>query len=152
MATLIRFLASGVLNYLRLESAFGLRAARFLAAIAALALIVSCARPQSVELSVNRAVLEDGITGKPTMGVYLNSDSAREFTIFTSELLGHSVEVRFRNVVLTRVVLRTPVDGGFFHVSVLPDHVDGTLNESNAAEIAQKLTSANAKIVVRVAD
>ena len=86
------------------------------------------------------------------MDVYLNNSSAREFEIFTAKLLGHSIEVRFHDVVLSKAILRTPVGGGFFRVSVLAEHIDGTLNESNAAEVAQKLSAGGAKLEVRVTD
>jgi hypothetical protein len=128
------------------------RAARLVPAVALLLLTLSCARQQSIELSVDRAELTNGFTGNPAMEVYLNSKSADEFGVFTSRLIGHSVEMRFQNVVLTKTVLRTPVLKGILQVSVLPDHVDGTLNESNAAEIARKLSASDAKLEIRVAD
>jgi hypothetical protein len=130
---------------------FGFKLARFFAAGTLLLLTLSCARPQYVQLSVDRAVLTDS-AGRPAMEVHLNSKSARDFTIFTSDFIGHFVEMKFQNVVLARSVLREPVLKGEFQVSVLPDHNDGTLNESNAAEIARKLSSGDAKLEVRVAD
>jgi hypothetical protein len=86
------------------------------------------------------------------MEVHLDKKSARELASFTVKRLGHSVEARFQNIVLAKAVLRTPVDGGHFQVSVPPDHVDGTLNESNATEIAQKLSLSGAKVEFRVVD
>ena len=86
------------------------------------------------------------------MDVYLDAKLAREFEIFTAKFLGHSLEVRFRNVLLSKAVLRTPVGGGYFRVSILPDRIDGTLNEGNAAETAQKLSAGNAKLEARVVD
>jgi hypothetical protein len=133
-------------------SARYLGTARFFAALALPLIIISCAGPQSIELSVDRAVLTDSIAGKPAMDVYLNSKSAREFAMFTAKLLSRSVEVKFRKMLITRVVLLTPVEGGIFQVSVLSGPVDGTLNEGNAAEVAQKLSSGDAKLEVRLAD
>jgi hypothetical protein len=143
---------SNLLSALRSKLALSLSAARFFVVVALLLLIVSCARQQSIELSVDRAVLEDSIIGKPAMTVYLKPDSAHEFMVFTSKFVGRSAEFRFRDVTLAKGIVKTPYLKGIFQVNVLQDHVDGTLNESNAIEIAQKLSSGDAVIEARVAE
>jgi hypothetical protein len=134
------------------SSLFGFGVARVLVAVALLLMIVSCARQQSIELSVERAVLENSLSGKPAMTVYFNSNSAREFEIFTAKRFGYFMEVKFHDVILGRGIIRNPIGGGHFEILVLPDRFDGTLNEGNAAEIAQKLSSGDAKLEARVAD
>jgi hypothetical protein len=143
---------SRLLNDLRSKLPFGFGVARVLVAVALLLMIVSCARQQSIELSVERAVLENSLSGKPAMTVYFNSNSAREFEIFTAKRFGYFMEVKFHDVILGRGIIRNPIGGGHFEILVLPDRFDGTLNEGNAAEIAQKLSSGDAKLEARVAD
>jgi hypothetical protein len=133
---------------------FSLKVAHFFAAVALLLLIVSCARQQqSIEISVDRAVLEDGVVGKPALTIYLNPRSVREFAIFTSKVVSRSIEVRFQNMTLTKARLLTPIEKGIFQIAASSsDRVDNALNEGNVAEIASKLSSGDAKLEVRVAD
>jgi hypothetical protein len=132
---------------------FSLKVARFFAAITLLFLIVSCAWQQSIEISVDRAVLEDSVVGKPALTIYLNPRSVREFAIFTSKVVSRSIEVRFQNMTLTKARLLTPIEKGIFQIAASSsDRADNALNEGNVAEIASKLSSGDAKLEVRVAD
>jgi hypothetical protein len=132
---------------------FSLKVACFFSAVALLLVIVSCARQQSIELHVDRAIIEHSIVGKPALTLYLKSDSARDFAIFTSRFVSRSVEVRFQNMVLTKARLLTPIDKGIFQIPVSSsDRTDNALNEGNVTEIAGKLSAGDTKLEVRVAD
>ena len=111
---------------------------RYFAIVALLISMISCARSQSIELSVNRAVLTRDLGGRAAIEVFLSAESGREFAVFTSRIIGQFIEVRFLNETLTRARLMSPLAAGHFQISASPDRFDGTLNEDNAAEIAQK--------------
>jgi hypothetical protein len=115
-------------------------------------LMLSCGQPQAIQISVTKAVLTDRVVGELAMDIYLDTKSEREFALFTTKYVGHLVEVSFRDVVLSKPRLLTPIAGGIFEISVSANRGDDALNMSNAADVATKLSSSDAKVQVRVAD
>jgi hypothetical protein len=108
---------------------------------------ISCVGPQSVELSVDRAVLTQNLGGSTAIEVFLTEKSGREFAAITSRSVGSPFEFRVLNEKLATVVFQTPILGGHFLISAVPD---GPLTENNAGKIASMLSSKNAKLEVRI--
>jgi hypothetical protein len=137
------------------QNAHGRVGDRILNLIATLALlfsIVACTEPQSIALSVERANLTQDVSGRTALKVFLSKQSERDFAIYTAKHFGQVIEYRFLNQTLTSVRVLSPVIGGHFQISAPNDPTVGTLDESNAAEIARKLSSGRGNLEVRVVD
>ena len=134
------------------------RIATLFAMLALPILMVSCGQPEAIQISVIEAVLIEW-AGRPAMDIYLDTKSKREFALFTTKYVGHSVEVSFRDAVLNKVwiltpkvQILTPIDGGILQISMYSNRGDDTLNESNAADVVAKLSTGDTKVQVRVVD
>jgi hypothetical protein len=135
------------------QNAHGRVGDRILNLIATLALlfsIVACTEPQSIALSVERANLTQDVSGRAALKVFLSKQSEGDFAIYTAKHSGQLIEFQFLNQTLTRVRIRSAIAGGDFLISAPTDPAIGTLDESNAAEIARKLSSGSANLEVRV--
>ena len=141
---------SGYLRHVsRIGRAGGLR---FIATAVLLFSATSRAGPQSIELSVDRAILTHDYSGRSAIQIFLSKQSDRAFAFYTTHFFLAVIEIRFLNDTLSRVRLMSPVIGGHFMFSAPSDRAVGTLNEDNAAEIVGKLSSGNAKLEIQDAD
>jgi preprotein translocase subunit SecD len=85
----------------------------------------------------------DARTGEPVISIVLTEASRGAFTTFTAGNIGRKTELRLDGRVLASPVIREPIAGGSMQIS-------GALTVAGAKEIADKLSSANARIEVEV--
>jgi preprotein translocase subunit SecD len=116
------------------------RAARFrgtiFASVTALALTSSCtAMAEPLQLTaVSASAGTDAHTGRPVLNIRLADESVKPFAALSQAHVGYPVEMRIDGKSVAKPVMREPITGGTFQISV--DSID------EARSLANKLSRA----------
>ena len=121
------------------------KTATFVLAAWLIFLLPMSAHAQQIFLNIVTARPIVTIDGRSAVGLTLTESSRESFANFTALNLGKFIEVRWKQEILMRARLTSPINGGTMSIS-------GKLDEADSIELAKQLSSGNETIEVRVSD